>query len=260
MSVPNNNTFSLDNVRTELGLASPTGLGACFTASVDSGFDAAYKGSKDRLSNFRNYSHRVTTGFSLYSGGGHGEIYSYSMSSWADARSAVNGYLDTSDPYRVGVFNDDVNGVWTIWRTFLAFNLGALSGKTIYSAKLEIGRRSVVGGSSSVYAVMGSQNLTLEIGDFHHLTFDDYAMTNNSIITGESGCLDYLRLEAANSTQLANIQSQFGGILKLCLIHQWDSSNTEPEDDEELRHNYFQVGECLTNCICAPSLVIVHSA
>ena len=55
MSVPDNNTFGLDAVRTELGLAYPTGLGACFTASVDANFDQAYKGSKDRLSNFRNY-------------------------------------------------------------------------------------------------------------------------------------------------------------------------------------------------------------
>jgi len=55
MSVPNNNTFGLNDVRIELGLAYPTGQAACFTASVDAHFDPTYKGSKDRLSNFRNY-------------------------------------------------------------------------------------------------------------------------------------------------------------------------------------------------------------
>jgi len=55
MSVPNNNTFGLDAVRSELGLSYPSSLGACFAAAVDANFDPDYKGAKDRLSNFRNY-------------------------------------------------------------------------------------------------------------------------------------------------------------------------------------------------------------
>ena len=55
MSVPNNNTFGLDTVRSELGLSYPSSLSACFVAAVDAYFDPDYKGAKDRLSNFRNY-------------------------------------------------------------------------------------------------------------------------------------------------------------------------------------------------------------
>lgn len=55
MAVPNTNTFSLEDVRVELGLGATTSLSACFSSADPSGFDAAYSGSKDRLSNFRNY-------------------------------------------------------------------------------------------------------------------------------------------------------------------------------------------------------------
>lgn len=55
MSVPNTSTFGLDTVRSELGLSYPSSLSACFAAAVDAYFDPDYKGSKDRLSNFRNY-------------------------------------------------------------------------------------------------------------------------------------------------------------------------------------------------------------
>jgi hypothetical protein len=51
-SVPNTDTFSLSDVNDVVGGVS---LSAAFSFSVDAYFDPAYKGSKDRLSNFRNY-------------------------------------------------------------------------------------------------------------------------------------------------------------------------------------------------------------
>ena len=55
MSVPNTNTFSLNDVRLELGLGTTASLTDCFTAACASGFDPTYEGSKNSLSNFRNY-------------------------------------------------------------------------------------------------------------------------------------------------------------------------------------------------------------
>ena len=55
MAVPDTNTFSLSDVITELNLADDEGLQECFDDAVDSEFDPSYEGSKDRLSNFRNY-------------------------------------------------------------------------------------------------------------------------------------------------------------------------------------------------------------
>lgn len=60
MSVPNTTTFTLQDVQNEIG---ENNLSGCFTYSVDSLFDARYKGSKDRLSNFRNYNNRYNDWF-----------------------------------------------------------------------------------------------------------------------------------------------------------------------------------------------------
>lgn len=51
-SVPNTTTFSLQDV---VNVTGGTSLSAAFTNSVDAYFDVAYKGSKDNLLNFRNY-------------------------------------------------------------------------------------------------------------------------------------------------------------------------------------------------------------
>ncbi len=58
MAIPNTNTFSLQDVVTEIGLVSSKAkLVDCFTNANSSGFVSFYQGSKDRLSNFRGYSH-----------------------------------------------------------------------------------------------------------------------------------------------------------------------------------------------------------
>lgn len=55
MAVPDTTTFSLQDVITELGLSNTSSLRDCFTNAVAGQFDPTYEGSKDRLSNFRNY-------------------------------------------------------------------------------------------------------------------------------------------------------------------------------------------------------------
>ncbi len=54
MAVPNNNTFSLQDVVDEIP-SSPNNLVSCFSDAVEIFFNPSYKGSKDRLSNFRDY-------------------------------------------------------------------------------------------------------------------------------------------------------------------------------------------------------------
>lgn len=56
MSVPDTNTFSLQDVVDEVNPSSDD-LVECFADATPSGFDPAYEGSKDRLLNFRNYTH-----------------------------------------------------------------------------------------------------------------------------------------------------------------------------------------------------------
>ena len=69
MAVPNTNTFTLQDVVDELGLVSED-LVACFAAAVDGDFNSTFKGSKDRLSNFRGYEVSTVTLTSFYSSGG----------------------------------------------------------------------------------------------------------------------------------------------------------------------------------------------
>lgn len=59
MAVPNTNTFTLRDVTDELGLGDGDSLQICFEDSENISFDPAYKGVKDRLSNFRNYDENV---------------------------------------------------------------------------------------------------------------------------------------------------------------------------------------------------------
>jgi hypothetical protein len=57
MAVPDTDTFSLQDVSDEFSKIDPqpVDLERCFTNATASQFDPAYEGSKDRLSNFRNY-------------------------------------------------------------------------------------------------------------------------------------------------------------------------------------------------------------
>ena len=59
MAVPDTNTFTLNDVTTELGLSSGDGLVECFTAAVAGSFDGTYNpnsdGTNNNLYNFRNY-------------------------------------------------------------------------------------------------------------------------------------------------------------------------------------------------------------
>ena len=59
VKVPNTNTFSLQDV-VNVVIPISNNLVQCFTDSIDGFFDIAYKGSKDRLSNFRNYGATLT--------------------------------------------------------------------------------------------------------------------------------------------------------------------------------------------------------
>lgn len=69
MAVPDTNTFSLEDVRVDLGLSATASLADCFLNASASQFDPTYEGSKDRLSNFRNYGNCITT-FAITLGSG----------------------------------------------------------------------------------------------------------------------------------------------------------------------------------------------
>lgn len=59
MAVPNTNTFKLSDVITFIDIFGVDSLADCFTVADAGLFDVAYQGSKDRLSNFRNYGNPI---------------------------------------------------------------------------------------------------------------------------------------------------------------------------------------------------------
>lgn len=67
MAVPNTNTFKLSDVCNELNLSgSDRKLSVCFSSANTNYFNSAYEGSKDRLSNFRDYgSHNGSSSFDV---------------------------------------------------------------------------------------------------------------------------------------------------------------------------------------------------
>jgi hypothetical protein len=56
MAVPNTSSFSLQDVVNEINPSSKS-LSGCFSSARSAGFVSSYSGAKDRLSNFRGYTH-----------------------------------------------------------------------------------------------------------------------------------------------------------------------------------------------------------
>jgi len=86
MAVPNTNTYSFSNVRTELQIqTSPvysanTSLTEMFIEAPNISYDSAYKGSENRLSNFRNYN--LITGWTGSSITARGYVASDGTNTW----------------------------------------------------------------------------------------------------------------------------------------------------------------------------------
>tara|TARA_R110000803_G_scaffold187891_2_gene250263 strand:+ start:28 stop:438 length:411 start_codon:yes stop_codon:yes gene_type:complete len=86
MAVPNTTTFTMDDVFDEVGYLD---LVTCFNNSVDSYFNPLHKGSKDRLSNFRDYKVTVT-------------LTSFYSSTGSTSQSTACGLVDTLTYYHDG--------------------------------------------------------------------------------------------------------------------------------------------------------------
>ena len=104
-SVPNTNTFSLQDVVNVVG---GNNLISAFANSVDGCFDSAYKGSKNSLLNFRNYNALTTPIISISANFSTTAIsatvyYGYSYVSYSITTS-LTGIIATCDLYRGGVF------------------------------------------------------------------------------------------------------------------------------------------------------------
>jgi len=115
-SVPNTNTFSLTNVQEVIGW---TSLSMAFNNSVDVYFDPTYKGNKDRLSNFRNYT--IPNPPSIY--------YPY----WDVTSDSANANIQmtAADASLYVTFNNAVDTSSLVYTVYLKY-----SGDTIWAGKM----------------------------------------------------------------------------------------------------------------------------
>lgn len=129
-SVPNNTVFSLQDVKNVINVAS---LADMFTYSVDAYFDPAYKGSKNNLLNFRNYTEpyiscNPTSVVFHYNGivynGSNITTVSYAkgtISSVTWATGTHFSYTNVGDVFTITCNGTNTSG--TYWTDILTFHL-----------------------------------------------------------------------------------------------------------------------------------------
>lgn len=117
-SVPDTNTFSLNDVRTVIGLPATASLVQCFANADDAGFDPTYEESKNSLLNFRNYEKQAsnilfvsptggTTGYEA----GSTQLFVDSNTDWSATSNAA--WLTISPDPRTGSGNANFTVNWT---------------------------------------------------------------------------------------------------------------------------------------------------
>lgn len=136
MAVPDTNTFSLQDVETEIP-GTQGNLSALFAASNDSGFNLTYKGAKDRLSNFRNYVH-----------GGTGYVSTSPIALYP----TTEGYEVADPASTITVFSDigwnvTSNDVWAIPSLSSGF------GNATFTVRVE---QSETGRNTEIHVIGGS--------------------------------------------------------------------------------------------------------
>lgn len=251
MSVPNTNTFKLSDVRTELGLSAPTKLSTCFANAIDWKFNQTYKGSKDRLSNFRDYGgvkSFVNEEFFL------GEIYA-DNTSWSTVRGATSGTVSTAQQPGIWV---DYTTRYYIHRSFVTLDLSSIpAAATCLSARLEFYQTNSFGTYKDVAVLFSNHSDPLLSGDFDNFTFSDYALSDTQSTYNQCSQPNLQRKITGTSSQAAAIGNYFGGDLKLAIINKhYDNDNNTPPGKNGIEA--WISGESVTGCFYSPRLYLTY--
>lgn len=170
MAVPDTTTFTLQDVVDEIDDLPANTLQACFDEAYSDKFDSAYSGSKDRLSNFRNYG--AQGGFGLlynWYTADDGRIAPYpwrvsTRSHWQNLISYAGGINTAGKLKETGTDHWDPNVGATNFAGFKALGGGA-RGTGFTSLKLE-GRywqANDTGGSTQYFTRFFGSNDNAEI-------------------------------------------------------------------------------------------------
>lgn len=241
--VPDTNTFSLQDV---VDVVNPAvnSLRGCFNDAIDYYFQDAYKGSKDRLSNFRGYGNAVGKYFDLETA--NDGFIDESGINWNTVHGSLSGNnVDSVNDYEVYV--DYSGSLYYIYRTFLSFDLSQIpAGSTCDKALLGLRTLDEYAGASEDYPVgcLGSQSSPLVVDDFDALTFADVAFDSfeddDGTIFSSQGFNRQIR--SYGSAQRALIAGKFGGTLDIAIINDiYDQSDNPPSSKYGVQ--IFRAGE-----------------
>lgn len=136
MAVPDTSTVILSDVINEIGLSYPASLLNCFSNAIDAGFDPAYEGNKDRLTNFRNYSHLLNWLEHLYDYSNNPAINTGNSSLSSEITTSVSGTILSAPA---------LNGAYVYPTT-----------SSGYVYKIDMSNMSVIGSINLTTAINGS--------------------------------------------------------------------------------------------------------
>jgi hypothetical protein len=139
-SVPNTTNFSLLDVKNVLGCA--FNQNTCFSYAVDAYFDPTYKGSKNSLMNFRNYTEPYiscspTSSIWHYNGtiyyGSTSTTVSYAKGTYTYSWSVGThfSYSKSGDVFTITCNGSNYSG--TVWTDSLTFHLSVGSLTAVFS-------------------------------------------------------------------------------------------------------------------------------
>lgn len=234
--VPNTNTFTLQDVCNVVG---GTTLQEAFYYSESKYFDPTYSGSKDRLSNFRNYGYNEVSLNVIESASRY--MY-FTAGTWQNVRDSLFGTIGNLTDYFVTTRRSSDGYTYRLDRTFFKFDLSGISG-TCFEAYLllplieKIGSGSLKFTASSQYDPITSYNYN-EIGDISIFN-GGYSQNGNN----DSVIPYYLKVYSTSSDITNYIQPKFGSNLLVGVRETADFSNLDPNPGTDNSFHLFRSGE-----------------
>jgi len=251
MAVPDTNTFSLQDVVDEINPLNNT-LSSCFIYASSYGFDSSYEGSKDRLSNFRNYSHESE--FQI----------DYSFSNWATLDCEEDSLEDIHD-FGVADLDDTrmevrlaADAISTeVSRLFLSFDLSALpTNVTVEEARIELRIISESGTDPNVLVYYANYG-TIDSFDLNNYsTTQVFGCNQSSYFDG--GGHKVVTIDACESGKIF-LGDQGGTTLKVAILMQDDYNQTQPANGSDIGYTFWYAGEVVSGDAGAPNIYIKYT-
>lgn len=255
MAVPNNNSFTLDDVVQAIN-PSVESLEGCFADADSDGFDPSYEGDKDRLSNFRNYHHVFEDTFVCDK---FGSIDRSAASLSAIHNSNVGDSIDESGDLPVYLEVEDVGGGAVsvlVHRIYIEFDLSDIpSTADIMSAYLEMRIVDEYGSNPNILVKSADFGSTLDeydLNKFGTTTIFD----NESFYDDQNG--NEIRKMTAPSSGRSYIEQAFGEELQICLIHNFDYNEFEPNPYYKQGYTFWASGEVMTGDFQKPQITVKY--